>query len=382
MRGSIAKKGNNYYVCLWIGGKKKWLSGAGKYKRKAERILNEKLAELQTGTYKDIEKVRFKKFSADWLNSYAKTKVKPSTLRSYEDILKNHLIPDFGDYYLEAITTMMLQRHIAKRLAIANPKRVKPKTVINEIVLFNEMFKHAVKWGFLKVSPAAGIERPTVEDEEMEILRPDEVNKFLDNVTPKYRTFFLTAILTGMRRGELFGLRWGDIDWNNKQIHVRKSMWRGQLISPKSKRSKRKIDMSPTLTRELKKHKLAAPLSALELVFCNPEGKTLNPDSLVKRQYHPALRRAKIHQIRFHDLRHTNVALRIEQGQNIKYIQNQLGHASIQTTLDRYGHLINEVNTEQAEKLDTILGFNGSERPGRKTVEEPIKKGLRKTATP
>jgi len=76
-----------------------------------------------------------------------------------------------------------------------------------------------------------------------------------------------------------------------------------------------------------------------------------------QKQYFPALRRTKIRQIKFHDLRHTNVALRIEQGQNIKYIQNQLGHASIQTTLDRYGHLIIDVNTEQAKKLDSILGF-------------------------
>lgn len=79
---------------------------------------------------------------------------------------------------------------------------------------------------------------------------------------------------------------------------------------------------------------------------------------MIKRQYFPALKRAKIRQIRFHDLRHTNVALRIEQEQNIKYIQNQLGHASIQTTLDRYGHLISDVNTEQAKKLDSILGFD------------------------
>ncbi len=84
----------------------------------------------------------------------------------------------------------------------------------------------------------------------------------------------------------------------------------------------------------------------------------------MKRHFLPALRKAKLRKVRFHDLRHTNVALRIEQGQNIKYIQNQLGHASIQTTLDRYGHLIKDVNTEQAKKLDSILGFSSGEDSG------------------
>ncbi len=81
--------------------------------------------------------------------------------------------------------------------------------------------------------------------------------------------------------------------------------------------------MSSTLVRELKNHKLACPVSELDLVFCNSKGKPLEPDNLVKRQFLPALRRPKLRRMRFHDLRHTNVALRIEQGKNIKYIQNQ-----------------------------------------------------------
>jgi integrase len=127
-------------------------------------------------------------------------------------------------------------------------------------------------------------------------------------------------------------------------------------------------------------------VSDLDLVFPNAKGTPLEPDLLVKRHFLPALRRAKVRRVRFHDLRHTNVALRVEQGQNIKYIQNQLGHASIQTTLDRYGHLLKEVNTEQAKKLDTILGF--VEQPGsssdsvRTLLEDDKKKGVSNLLTP
>ena len=115
--------------------------------------------------------------------------------------------------------------------------------------------------------------------------------------------------------------------------------------------------MSPYLVYELKKHLLSKPHSDMDLVFCNDEGKPLDPDSLIKRHFLPALRRAKLRMVPFHSLRHSNVALRIEEGQNIKYIQRQLGHASIQTTLDRYGHLLSETNQEGARGLDSRLGF-------------------------
>ena len=358
MTGSIHKKGKSYYIVFRVFDsetrrkRQKWIP-AGSSKREAERQLTDLIGEVHNGTYKEIKKITFDEFSQLWLNSYAETKTKSSTLRSYKDIIKKHLLPVMGDYLLTEINTGMLQRYVAMRL-----DKVKPKTVINELVPLKEMFKHAVRWGYLKVNPAEYVERPRVEKEEMEILIPEEIRLFLEQVTPKYIPFFLTAILTGMRRGELLGLQWGDIDWNYKQIHIRRSIWKGQFVTPKSKTSMRRIDMSPYLATELKKHMLASPFKELDnLVFYNSDGKALDPDSLVKRQFLPALKRAKIRQVRFHDLRHTNVALRIEQGQNIKYIQYQLGHASIQTTLDRYGHLIKEVNTEQAKKLDSILGF-------------------------
>jgi integrase len=170
----------------------------------------------------------------------------------------------------------------------------------------------------------------------------------------------LTAVMTGLRRGELLALRWADVDWNKNQLWVRRSLWKGQIIAPKSKLSSRCVDLTPSLIIQLKKHKLASPISSQDLLFCNSEGNTWDPDALVKRQFLPALRRAGIRQVRFHDLRHTNVALRIAQGQPIKYIQHQMGHASIQTTMDRYGHLMPEIGAKQAKKLDDILDRSSS----------------------
>jgi integrase len=192
---------------------------------------------------------------------------------------------------------------------------------------------------------------------------------------------YVTAILTDMRRGELVGLQWSDIDFNHNQIHIRRAFCNTSkaFVTPKTKNSKRRIDLSPTLVHGLKKHKLASGANNLDLVFSNSDGKPLCPDNMVKRQFLPALRRAKIRDIRFHDLRRTNVALRIEQGQNIFYISKQIGHASVKTTLDVYGHLLKEVHAEQAQKLDTILGFveqpgNPSESVRRMLEDSPVTK--------
>jgi integrase len=137
---------------------------------------------------------------------------------------------------------------------------------------------------------------------------------------------------------------------------------------------------------ELKRHKLASPVSELDLVYSNSDGKPLEPDNLIKREFLPALRRAKIRRVRFHDLRHTNASMRIEEGQNIVYISRQIGHGSVKTTLDIYGHMMKEVNSEQAKKLENILGFteqsdSSSVDDGRKMVEMDIKKDSRRTVS-
>jgi integrase len=324
VKPNIAKRGNNFYVYLKINGKMKWFA-AGKSIRKAQKKLDDLRPERNNGTYQEIKRIRFRAFADLWFESYVKTKVKPSTLKSYRNIIYNHLSPVFGDHWLTDISTDKLQKYIAKRLQAVKPKskkKISPKTVINELVPLKEMLKHAVRWGYLRSSPAEYIEKPRVERDEMDILTPEEVNLFLNEVILTHKPFFMMAVLTGMRRGELLGLQWGDIDWKHNQIHVRQQLCNvaKKLSSPKSRYSRRRIDMSPTLVAELKRHKFACPPSEIDLVFCNPYGKFLDPNNIIKREFHPALRRAQIKRVRFHDLRHTNAALRIDQGQNIKYI--------------------------------------------------------------
>lgn len=201
------------------------------------------------------------------------------------------------------------------------------------------------------------LERPRITKPEIEILAPDEVEKLLGKASNHYRVAFLTDFLTGMRAGELWGLQWGDVDWNSKRIHVRRSLWKGHFQTPKSKCSNRKIDIPDMLIHELKKRKLAGPVNEDDLVFPSAEGKTSQHDNVVKRHFNPALRRAGLRQVSFHSLRHSNASMRIHAGQNIKYVQTQMGHASINITLDIYGHLFNDanLNSQQVELLENTF---------------------------
>jgi hypothetical protein len=151
-----------------------------------------------------------------------------------------------------------------------------------------------------------------------------------------------------MRRGELLGLKWEDIDLEGHRLFVRRALWRGKFVAPKSRRSRHTIDVAPTLRDALAR--LPSRFRG-DLVFCSEAGTALDPDNLMHRDFPRALRRAGVRRIRFHDLRHTYTSLLIAHGAHPKYIQVQLGHASIQTTLDRYGHLMPDAHTAEARKL-------------------------------
>ncbi|MBI4595010.1 MAG: site-specific integrase [Candidatus Tectomicrobia bacterium] len=205
----------------------------------------------------------------------------------------------------------------------------------------------------------------------MIILKPDDIHALLDATgTKRERTLFMTAILTGMREGELLGLKWDDIDWRNSQIYVRRTFNHGRFYEPKTKTSRRKIDLAPELIIELKKWRLACPISELDLVFPTKVGTPEDAKNMLRYWFWPALRRTGLPRIRFQDLRHTYASLLIFQGEHPKYIQSQLGHSSIIVTMDTYGHLMKSVNQEAATRLGKMIFGSSSETTGSKMVAE------------
>ncbi|HIE01673.1 MAG TPA: site-specific integrase [Thiotrichaceae bacterium] len=382
MKGCIVKKGKRYYIKYRFRGQQIW-KAAGTRKVDAERMLVEIISKINNGQYFEPKKITFAEFAKKWLSEYAEGAVKPSTLESYEYIFRVHLIPFFGESELATITPEDVQTYVSLK---RKEGKLSPKTINNTLVPLKEMFKHAVRWGYLRENPAAYVEKPRVPHKEMDFLTHEEVRLFLEHTPEEYYALFLTAIMTGMRRGELLAMKWGNLDWNRGQYFVKESLYRGSFIEPKSPKSRRAINLAPTLLETLRQHKLKQDVERLilgpdyqelDLIFCTKEGKPLDPDNLVKRVFHRILDAAGIRRIRFHDLRHTYASLLIAQGESPKYIQNQLGHASIQTTLDRYGHLMPDAHKEAAERLDKSLfgptKLNHFIPSGRKMVEIPEK---------
>jgi integrase len=355
MRGSIVKRPSkkdprlhNYYVVYRIDGRQKW-ECVGPNKRDAERRLSEIVSQIHNGSYHKPKDIRFKDFAEIWLRDYAQGAVKDSTFRNYRNMLAQKITPIVGDLNLSDISTHRIQSLMAELLKGRNPN-----TVNKHLTMLKTLFKHARKWGYLVVSPAEDIQKYRCEQREMDILTPAEVQTFLKYADEPYKTLFLTAILTGLRRGELLGLQWGDIDWRSSVLRVRRSLfWLGKgeadaqghktrwkFVTPKSKRSVRNIVLSPILKDALEVHRLNSPTGPNDLIFTGKSGGPIDPDNMIHREFLPTLERAGLRKIRFHDLRHTYTTGLIAQGENVKFIQSQLGHASIQTTIDRYGHLL------------------------------------------
>ena len=171
------------------------------------------------------------------------------------------------------------------------------------------------------------IERPRADqsqDEESDesstirILTTSEINAFLNATSDdKHWTLFRLAIMSGARQGELLGLKWSDIDWENSQIHIQRTLNNQAWYIPKTKTSNRKIDIGPDTMSMLKKWKLACLPNSLNLVFPNEAGNPINHNNMVNSYFNPALKKAGLSKIRFHDLRHTFASLLIEQGENI-----------------------------------------------------------------
>lgn len=362
-RGSIVKRpSGNYAIVYYVNNKQKWKT-IGPNKKEAEKALRDIMGSVDNGTYRELKSVPFSKFCDKWL-AERESRVKRSTFEFYEGIARCHLKPYFKERPLHQIRAEDIERYLSFKHKEA---KLSPKTIGYHLTVLRMIFKKAILYERVKQNPAQLVEKPRCEKFEMQILKPAEVRIFLENVDERYYPFFLTAIMTGLRMGELLGLRWSDINWFSKQIHVKRSVSLNEVQEPKTKNSIRKIDISPVLVETLKEHKKRLKVESLsfgedDLVFPNEQGGLLDRHNIYSRYFIPALKKAGLPLIRFHDLRHTYISFLIYQGENLKYVQTQAGHASITTTLDRYSHLIQDAHNGASERLEKTIFKISSEK--------------------
>ena len=341
----------------------------GTTKTKARKALREIEDYVDRGTYLPREGIpTFEKVAGSWLE-YKKPNIRPSTHEQYQGHVKNHLAPYFGNIKINRVNFNAIEKFNIH----CRDKGVTPPTLKKFLVTLGSILKYAVQKGYCEFNPVREIEKPKVTQKKLiDILNPKEIRALIDNTAnQKSRCLYTLTAMSGMRQGELLGLKWTDIDWFNCQVYVRRTFNHSQFHEPKTEASRRAIDLGPTVISELKKWKIACPGSELNLVFPNEAGNPIDANNLVKRDFEPTLRRAGVKGIRFHDLRHTYASLLIDRGEHPKYIQVQMGHSSINVTMDTYGHLMKAVNQDAAKGLDeAVFGKDGD------FLETKTKKGL------
>jgi integrase len=235
------------------------------------------------------------------------------------------------------------------------------------------IFNAAVEEGLLTVNPALRawkFGRNKTNERTLKPLTAAEISDFLTTVQqsfPRYYGFFLTLARTGIRVGEARGLQWADIDYNGGLITVRRTLHGKRIETPKSGQT-RQVDMSKQLAHVLRSSMQQRREDAMkrglgkvpEWVFCTPDGQPLDDFNLRRRIFYPALLKAGVRRIRIHDLRHGFATMLIQNGEGLAYVRDQLGHHSIQITVDTYGHLMPSGNRKAVDALDDSNWKSGS----------------------
>lgn len=292
-------------------------------------------------------------YAVTWLESIEGI-VLGRTREAYRSRLELHVMPRFGECRLDQVG-------VDEVLALISDMRKRGysgATISAVLIPLSRLFAHAVRRDVIQVNPISKLdrsERPHASRQERPVLNRDQIHRLLEAAQPQYRTLIATAIFTGLRQSELLGLHWRDIDFDNQVIHVRGALDRQQQeVPPKTENALRDVILMPALAKLLRQHQRESRFHQPDnYVFTSRVGTPLQWANLSARGLQPALKKAGIQPLRWHDLRHTFASLLIAGGANITFTSRQLGHSSSQITLGVYAHLLDR--EEQAQRTRDML---------------------------
>jgi len=379
MRGHIRKRGKgSYSVVVSLGrdpttGKYRyqWTSVKGT-KKDAEKRLSELLSQLDSGAFVRPSKATLGEYLERWLKEYVWADLAPRTAEAYELIVRRHLVPALGKITLTGLKPEHIQRYQSEKLSCGRADGkggLSPRTVRHHYMTLHAALERAVRMGLLGRNVADAVSPPRYQRHQWQSLSEFGVSSVLEAAreTPYYVLFY-QALFTGMRRSELLALRWCDVDLLLGRVQVTRSLHRlgtGEVVirSPKSERSRRVVSLPPSAAllfqEEREKQQRERAMVGLEvrdddLVFRDHEGRPLRPDT-VTHAWVKLVRRIGLKGIRLHDARHTHASLMLKQGVHPKIVQERLGHASIQLTLDTYSHVAPGLQEAAAAGFDKMI---------------------------
>jgi integrase len=338
--------------------KRKWIYAD---KRPEVRRMATKLEEqVASGNYIDPSKLTIEGYLLTWIKDYC-ADLSPTTVDAYQTYIKGHIVPAIGKIKLQKIKPLDIQRFYNGE----SEKGYKGNTIRQEHIILNRALKDAVRNSLVQYNPVDRVDKPKPNDFEPDVYDEDNFINLLNAVvdTDDEVPILLAGIL-GLRRGEIFGLRWSDIDFKEQVISVRQTLVYadGELMfkPPKSKKGLRSITIPADLEPVLKDHRkrqmaIMKPAEGSHgLVCCHLDGEQMNPRSY-STHFKGLLEQHSLPHIRFHDLRHFNATMMMKYKIDVKVAANRLGHADPGMTQRIYQHVLNDMDVDAAEKLNHIL---------------------------
>lgn len=338
----------------------------GKTQKEVRQKLTAITAEIDDGMYMDIPRLK----TADWLNTWVTEyigNVKSSTRKSYQDHVRLNIIPYIGNVPLSKVTAAMIQQMYNELQA---EKELSPKTIKNVHGVLHRALEQAQKMGYIRSDPLAAVTLPRIERKQIKPLEDEELSAFLKEIRGNpYELVYFVTVFTGLRQGEVLGLTWDCVNFEkqtlliNKQ-HGKKKGTREYCFSSLKNDRPRVIKAADGVMDALKKQQLRQQRWAARLkdgwdnpdnlVFTTETGRYLC-NQTVYLAFKKIVRRLHLDATRFHDLRHTYAVNSLKSGDDIKTVQENLGHQTAAFTLDVYAHATNSMKRESANRMDQYI---------------------------
>lgn len=377
IRKKIVKKNGKEYT-YWEGrytcgfdpetGKQKQHSISGKTQAEVAQKLREITAEIGQGVFQEVSRLTVNQWLDIWTETYL-VNLKPRTVSIYQCQIKNHIRPELGPCRLDALTPHSVQRFCICLIG----KGLSPATVKLIHGVLHKSLQQAVTIGYLRANPADACTLPRIKKKELVPMDDDAIRHFMEAVAgTEYEILLLVTLFTGMRQGEVLGLTWSRIDFSERSMLVDQQLQRVmegepaksvyRLVPTKNSKARR-ITPAEFVMDLLRRQKvqqaewrmMAGPSwKDSDLVFTNRLGEPLTHHS-VYHHFKQVMASIGLPEFRFHDLRHSYAVASLRNGDDIKTLQSNLGHATAAFTLDVYGHVTEQMQRESAERMENFI---------------------------
>jgi len=365
--GSITKRKDGTWMARvrLPNGKRKYVYA--KTRKEVSQKLREVITAMDAGRTVATKRQSIEQYLRTWFEGH-KTLVRQTTADVYETLLRNHIYPTIGRIQLSSLDVHHLESLYARKL----DEGLAPATVRQIHAVLRKGLGRAAEVGTIQRNVAALAKPPRIPKHEIQPLNAEQTRSLLEAVVgDRFEALFVLSLSTGMRIGEVLGLRWADVDLAEGFLQVRFTLahnrkgggWR--LGEPKSARSRRRIELPAVTESALRSHRARQAEERLALgpawkkhdfVFPDTVGNPMRVNNLRRRSFAKALQKAKLRSnVRLHDLRHTAATLLLIQNVHVKVVSELLGHSSTSFTMDRYSHVLPTMQATAARAMDTLL---------------------------